>query len=144
MRFTICLTAAVAFVSLTGNAYSQTAAGTAPAAAPAAAAAPSTQPATFQLMETSWTYTRNGTKVQESVDAKGNWIANSADGKHLDHGTSLMKGDKACFTSLMTKEGELCWTTKPLAVGESFETVSNKGEKLTVTRVGYTPLSMPK
>ena len=31
-----------------------------------------------------------------------------------------------------------------LAPGDSFETVSNKGEKLTVTRVAYTPLSMPK
>ena len=142
MRFTICLTAAVASIALTGNAYSQTAVSAPPSAA--LAAAPTAKAATFQLTETSWTYTRNGTKVQESVDAKGNWIANSADGKHLDHGTSLMKGDKACFTSLMTKEGELCWTTKRLQVGDSFETVSNKGEKLTVTRVAYTPLSMPK
>jgi hypothetical protein len=55
-----------------------------------------------------------------------------------------MKGDKACFTSLMTKEGEVCWTTKPLKVGQSMDTVSDKGEKLTVTRVAYKPLEMPK
>lgn len=139
MRFTICLTAAAAFCALSGNANAQAANG---GAAPMTA--PATKPATFQLSETSWTYTRKGTNVQESFDAKGNWIANSTDGKHLDHGTSVMKGDKACFTSLMTKEGEVCWTTKPLDVGQLFGTTSDKGEKLTVTQVTYTPLSMPK
>jgi len=99
----------------------------------------------FQLNETTWTYTdKDGTKVQESIDAKGNYIANSTAGKHLDHGMSVMKGDKACFTSAMTKAGEVCWTTKPLEVGQSFDTVSDKGEKLKVTRVAYSPLSMPK
>jgi len=99
----------------------------------------------FQLNKTSWTYTdKDGTKVQESIDGDGKCIAQSAAGKHLDHGTSVMKGDKACFTSLMTKEGEVCWTTKPLKVGQSMDTVSDKGEKLTVTRVAYKPLEMPK
>jgi len=99
----------------------------------------------FQLNKTSWTYTdKDGTKVQESIDGDGKFIAQSAAGKHLDHGTSVMKGDKACFTSLMTKEGEVCWTTKPLKVGQSMDTVSDKGEKLTVTRVAYKPLEMPK
>ena len=55
-----------------------------------------------------------------------------------------MKSSKACFTSAMTKEGEICWTTKPVAVGQSMNTVSDKGEKLTVTRTAYVPLSMPK
>jgi hypothetical protein len=113
-----------------------------PAATPAT---PAAAPATFQLNETSWTFTdKKGTKVQESIDAKGNFIAQTADGKHLDHGTSLMKGDKACFTSAMTKNGEVCWTTKAVAVGQSMDTTSDKGEKLTVTRVGYVPLTMPK
>jgi hypothetical protein len=79
-----------------------------------------------------------------SVDAKGNYIENSAEGKHLDHGTSLMKGDKVCFTSAMTKEGQVCWTTKPVEIGQSMDTVSDKGKKLTVNRVAYSPLSMPK
>lgn len=55
-----------------------------------------------------------------------------------------MKDDKACFTSAMDKEGEVCWTTKPVAVGQSMETVSDKGEKLTVRRVAYVPMTMPK
>jgi hypothetical protein len=44
----------------------------------------------------------------------------------------------------MTKEGEVCWTTKPTEIGQSFETTSDKGEKLTVTRVAYVPGTMPK
>lgn len=132
MRLTICLTAALA-VSLWSN---QAAAG---------AASPAAKPALFQLNETTWTFTdKNGTRVQESIDARGNYIANAFDGKHLDHGASLMKGEKACFTSAMTKDGELCWTTKPIEVGQSMETVSDKGEKLTVSRVAYVPMSMPK
>lgn len=135
MRLTFCLTAASLFVA--GSAFAQPAA--MPAPTPAAA------PAAFQLSETSWTFTDSkGTKVKESIDAKGNFIAQTADGKHLDHGTSLMKSGKACFTSAMTKEGEICWTTKPVAVGQSLDTVSDKGEKLTVWRTAYVPLSMPK
>ncbi len=142
MRLSICLTAASVFVAC--SAFAQPAAS--PAAAPAATpAATPAAPAAFQLNETSWTFTDSkGTKVQESIDAKGNFIAQSAEGKHLDHGTSVMKNSKACFTSAMTKEGEVCWTTKPVAVGQSLDTVSDKGEKLTVTRTAYVPLSMPK
>ena len=101
--------------------------------------------AAFQLNETTWTFTDpKGVKVQESIDANGNYIANSIAGKHLDHGTAVMKDDKACFTSAMDKKGEVCWTTKPVKVGQSVGTVSDKGEKLTVTRVKYAPLKMPK
>lgn len=131
MRLTFCLTTASVLVACSSALCAQ------PAAKPAAA--------TIQLDETSWTYTgKDGTKIQESIDAKGNFIAQSTAGKHIDHGMSVMKSDKACFTSAMTKEGEVCWTTKPLAVGQSMDTVSDKGEKLTVTRVAYMPLSMPK
>ena len=98
-------------------------------------------PAAFQLNETSWTFTRDGEERQESIDASGNYIVNSGD-KHVDHGTAVMKGDKACFTSAMTDEGEVCWTTGPTEIGQSFETTSDKGEKLTVTRVAYAPLTM--
>jgi hypothetical protein len=107
----------------------------------AAIAANEVVPAAFQLNETSWTFTREGQAQQESIDASGNYIVNSGD-KHVDHGTAVMKDDKACFTSAMTQEGEECWTTQPLEIGQSFETTSDKGEKLTVTRVAYTPLTM--
>ena len=114
----------------------------------AAFAAPTTaSPASskFQLMQTSWTFTdKDGSKVIESVDADGKYISNLASGKHLDHGTAVMKHGKACFTSLMSKEGEVCWTTHPVKVGHALKTVNDKGEKLTVTRVAYKPLHMPK
>lgn len=131
MRSTICLTAALLLCA--GSAQ--------------ASAGPDTDSdaAAFQLNETTWTFTDpKGVKVQESIDAKGNYIANSVDGKHLDHGTGLMKDGKACFTSAMDKKGEVCWTTKPVEIGQSMETTSSKGEKLTVTRVDYVPMSMPK
>ena len=82
--------------------------------------------------------------MKESIDADGNYIENSVAGKHIDHGTAVMKGSKACFTSAMTKEGEMCWTTRPTAVGQSMVTRNDKGRKLRVTRVKYTPMSMPK
>ena len=102
--------------------------------------------AEFQINETSWTYVDPDKKVKarESIDASGNYIENAVSGKHLDHGTAVMKGDKVCFTSAMTKEGEVCWTTKPLKVGQSMVTTSDKGQKLKVTRVAYSPLHMPK
>jgi hypothetical protein len=98
----------------------------------------------FQLKETSWTFVDNGTKVRESIDADGNYIENAVSGKHIDHGTAVMKGTKACFTSAMTKEGEDCWTTRPVRIGHSMATSNGKGRKLKVTRVAYAKLSMPK
>jgi len=128
MRITICLTAALALC-----------AASTPALAKAA------RPAAFQLNETSWTFVDKKMKVQESIDASGNYIENAVSGKHIDHGTAVMKGHKACFTSAMTKEGELCWTTprNAVAIGHSFVTRSDKGQKLRVTRIKYTPLKMP-
>jgi hypothetical protein len=79
--------------------------------------------------------------MQESIDASGNYITTSG-AKHIDHGTVVMKDDKACFTSAMTKEGEVCWTNPKLEVGASGETVSDKGEKLPLKRVAYVPKSM--
>jgi hypothetical protein len=55
-----------------------------------------------------------------------------------------MKGNKACFTSAMTKEGEECWTTRPVSIGHSMVTSNGKGRKLTVTRVKYAALTIPK
>ena len=96
-------------------------------------------PAGFQINETTWEFTREGKAQMESVDASGNYVAWSGT-EHLDHGTAVVKGDKVCFTSAMDQEGELCWTTKEIAVGETFETTSDKGEKLTVKKVAYTPV----
>lgn len=97
--------------------------------------------AAFDIKSTSWEFTEDGKPIQESIDENGNYIANSGD-KHVDHGTAVMKDGKACFTSAMTKEGEVCWTDPNLAVGQSGETTSDKGEKLTVKRVEYKALTM--
>lgn len=93
------------------------------------------------INETSWEFTDDGKPIQESVDAAGKYIAVSGT-EHIDHGTAVMKDGKACFTSAMDKEGEDCWTDPMLAVGASGETTSDKGEKLTIKRVAYTPLTM--
>lgn len=100
--------------------------------------------ATFQLNQTTWTFTdKKEGRVKESIDADGNYITQTIAGKHLDHGTAVMKDGKACFTSKMTTEGEICWTTTPVSVGHSILTTSDKGEKIRVKRVKYTPLKMP-
>jgi hypothetical protein len=130
MRLTICLATALAAC----------ASSTETLAKPAAAA----KQAEFQLNETTWTFVDKDKKVRESVDAAGNYIENSIAGKHIDHGTVVMKDGKACFTSAMTKEGEDCWTTTPVKIGHSMVTTNDKGRKLRVTRVAYKPLSMPK
>jgi hypothetical protein len=172
MRLTTCLTATLALCAWSNQGQAQPAgnAGT-PAAQPAGppvaqttlpdaqpalpdaqSAPPAAEPATaaskaaaFQLKGTAWTFTdKKGTKVQDSIDADGNYIATSADGKQIDHGKSVMKGDKACFTSAVDKEGEVCWTTNAVEIGQSMKTVSDKGEKLTVTRVDYLPMTKPK
>ena len=95
------------------------------------------------INETTWEFTDPESKkpVQESIDAAGKYIAVSGK-EHMDHGTAVMKDGKACFTSAMTKEGEVCWTDAMVAVGASGETTSDKGEKLTVKRVAYTPMTM--
>jgi hypothetical protein len=121
MRLFVCTAAALALVS------------TSAAASPA-----------FQLHETTWTFVDNKMKVRESIDAGGNYIENAVGGKHIDHGTAVMKDGKACFTSAMTKDGEECWTTHPVKIGHSMNTTNDKGRKLTVTRVKYGPMSITK
>ncbi len=93
------------------------------------------------INETTWEFTQEGKPMQESVDAAGKYITVSGT-DHIDHGKAVMKDGKACFTSAMTKEGEICWTDPMLAIGGSGETTSDKGEKLTVKRVAYVPLTM--
>jgi len=93
------------------------------------------------INETSWEYVEDGKAMQESVDASGNYIT-VAGKEHIDHGTAVMKDGKACFTSAMTKEGEVCWSDPRIAVGGSGETVNDKGRKLAIKRVPYTPLTM--
>jgi fructose/tagatose bisphosphate aldolase len=115
----------------------------APATDANAAAANESVPAAFEIKETSWEFTdaESGKAIFESVDANGNYIAN-AGAEHFDHGTAVMKDGKACFTSAMTDEGEVCWTDPKLEVGQTGETTSDKGEKLAVKRVEYKPLTM--
>ena len=124
MRAIICLTAALALGAWSSQAGAKP----------------------FQINSTSWAFVDQGKKVHETIDADGNYIENAVSGKHVDHGTAVMKGKKACFTSAMTKEGELCWTTprSAIKVGHSFVTRSDKGRKLKVTRIAYVKLEMPK
>ena len=117
MRTAICLTVALALSAVPTQATAKTHG--------------------FQLHNTTWTYMDHGQKVRESIDADGNYIENAVSGKHIDHGTAVMKDGKACFTSAVDKQGEVCWTVKPTDVGQSMNSVSDKGEKLTVTRVAY-------
>ena len=98
-------------------------------------------PAAFSINETSWEFTEDGKPMQESIDASGNYITTSGT-EHIDHGTAVMKDGKACFTSAMTKEGEVCWTDPKLDVDASGETVSDKGEKLPIKRIAYVPKTM--
>jgi hypothetical protein len=125
MRTTLCLAAALAFC----------------------ASAAAAKPAAFEIKHTTWTFVdKKDGKLKESIDADGNYITNTIGGKHIDHGTAVMKDSKACFTSAMNKDGEICWTTPPHAMkmGHSFMTTSDKGQKLKVTRIAYAKLSMPK
>ncbi len=137
MRTIICLTAALA---LAGCKQAEApAADNAAEVTNTAEAAPAATLAS--LNETTWTYTREGKNITESIDAKGNYIAN-AGAEHVDHGTMAMVDGKACFTSAMDKEGPTCWTVKDTPVGGTEETVSDKGEKLMVTRAEYAPMTM--
>ena len=137
MRTIICLSAALALAGC--NKADAPAADNAADVTNTAEATPAA--AAVSLNETTWTFTREGKNITESIDASGNYIAN-AGAEHVDHGTVAMVDGKACFTSAMDKEGPTCWTVKDTPVGGTEETVSDKGEKLTVTRVEYTPMTM--
>lgn len=140
MRLMIYSIAAIALVGCSKQQPADTGNG----ASGVAVNAPAATPAAFQLDETSWTFTdKDGKPMQESIDANGNYVATS-NGTHIDHGTAVMKGDKGCFTSAMNKNGEICWTTKPVDVGQSMDIVNDKDEKLTVTRVAYVPAPAAK
>ena len=139
MRLTVCIATVLVLAACSKPAATPAADNAAEASSNAAVATP----AAFQLNETSWTFKDKGKDMAESIDASGNWVASSG-GKDVDHGTSVMKGDKACFTSAVDKKsGEECWTTKPVEVGQSMDTTSDKGRKLTVTRVAYVPAIPP-
>lgn len=113
------------------------------AAEDAGNAASATPAALGSINETSWEFTdsKTGKPMQESIDSEGKYITVSGT-EHIDHGTAVMKDGKACFTSAMTKEGEVCWIDPRVEVGQSGETTSDKGEVLTVKRVAYVPLTM--
>ena len=97
-----------------------------------------TTPAAFQINETTWEFTRDGKAITETIDASGNYVAWSG-AEHIDHGTAVTKEGKACFTSAMNQDGEVCWTDPKLEVGQSGETTSDKGEKLNVKKIAYVP-----
>ena len=90
----------------------------------------------FKIAGTSWQFTQNNKAMNETIDEAGAYVQ-WAGAEHVDHGTAVMKDDKACFDSAMDKEGEVCWTTSPVEIGQTLERTSDKGEKLSVTRVAY-------
>ena len=97
-------------------------------------------PAGRQLDQTSWAYVEDGKALRMSIDTHGNYIEETLGGKVTGHGTARMKGQKDCFTPVMSKDGEHCWTSKPLRIGQSMLSVSDKGERLKVTRIKYVPM----
>jgi hypothetical protein len=102
-------------------------------------------PSKFKLNGITWVFVEeHGAKVRETVDHDGNYVARTFVGKELDHGTAVMKGSKACFTSEVDNSGEVCWTTRPLNIGQSTVSTSDKGEKLKVTRVKYVAMKPRK
>ncbi|WP_373490768.1 hypothetical protein [Parasphingorhabdus sp.] len=97
---------------------------------------------TMSLHETTWTFVQDDKEIMESIDASGNYIANAGD-EHFDHGTYVLLDGKQCFTSAMNDEGQMCWTTPAnIELGESVDITSDGGEKLTITRADYKPLTM--
>jgi hypothetical protein len=98
-------------------------------------------PAEFSLAETTWDYTQDGKPHTTSIDGAGNYETNSGS-EHVDHGKLAMVDGKACFTSAMNQDGPECWTVQQTEVGQSMDSTSDKGNKLTVTRrdyVAFTP-----
>ena len=147
MRLTIVTLAALALVSCNkaeapaDNAVDANATADLNAADANAADANAAGTALASINETTWEFTQDGKPMQESIDASGKYITVSGK-EHIDHGTAVMKGGKACFTSAMDKEGEVCWSDPMLAEGQSGETTSDKGEKLPIKRTAYVPLTM--
>ena len=93
-------------------------------------------PAEFTLAETTWDYTQDGKPHTTSIDAAGNYDTSSGT-EHVDHGKFAMVDGKGCFTSAMNQDGPECWTVQQTEVGQSMESTSDKGNKLTVTRREY-------
>jgi hypothetical protein len=110
--------------------------------AASAQAAAKPVPTGRQLNQTSWAYVEDGRALRMSIDAHGNYIEETLGGKVTGQGTAVMKGTKDCFTPFMSKDREHCWTSKPLTIGQSMLSVSDKGERLKVTRIKYIPMKM--
>jgi len=144
MRITICLTAAVALCacSKTAEAPPPAADNAAENVADANAATSDAASGAPKITETSWTYTdKEGRKVQESIGPDGKYVSTASDGKHVDHGKAWVQANKVCFDSDMDKEAETCWKAGPAEIGQTMEAVSDKGERLSVTRIAYVPPS---
>ena len=88
-----------------------------------------------QLSGTTWAYVEDGKKLRMAIDRSGHYTETTARGKVVGRGTARMKGAKDCFTPVKSKDGEHCWTREALKVGQSMISISDKGERLKVTRV---------
>ena len=116
MRLTICLSAVLCAIC-------------------AQAGAKTINHAKRQLSRTSWAYVEDGKRLRMSIDRSGHYTETTAGGKVVGRGTARMKGTKDCFTPVKSKDGEHCWTSQPLKVGQSMISISDKRERLKVTRV---------
>jgi hypothetical protein len=146
MRLTLSTVAALALVACTKQAEAPPAdnavdANTVTVNSVVTNAAVTPAAATNDYRESSWEFVFKGKPMLESIDANMNYITVSGD-KHQDHGTAVVKGTKICFTSATTKDGEDCWQDPKLEIGQSGESVSDKGEKAMLKRVAYKPLSL--
>lgn len=97
-----------------------------------------------QLNQTTWTYVEDGKHLRMTIDARGNYVETTAGGQVVGRGTAIMKRAKDCFTPIKSPDGEHCWTSKPLRIGQSMVSISDKGEKLKVRRIAYRPMRIPK
>ena len=88
-----------------------------------------------QLSGTTWAYVEDGERLRMSIDHSGHYTETTTNGKVVGRGTATMKGAKDCFTPVKSTDGEHCWTSEPLEVGQSMISISDKGERLKVTRV---------
>lgn len=88
-----------------------------------------------QLSGTTWAYVEDGKRLRMAIDHRGHYTETTVNGRVVGRGTARMKGMKDCFTPVKSKDGEHCWTSEPLKVGQSMISISDKGERLRVARV---------
>jgi hypothetical protein len=107
-------------------------AATTPAPAPAAApmvTANGSPPGTYDVIM------KNGTKNQSKLLADGTYVDMDATGKETGKGTWNVTGGKTCFDP-EGAEGPTCYTEGAVGADGSFTATPDKGDPVTVKKVG--------